>query len=73
MPSASRRIVGRAIIEAILHIDKSLAVEVVAEGIETIAQRDNLKRSGAGSDSAEALPAHEVERRFMRNEFRLRA
>ncbi|MBM1173748.1 putative bifunctional diguanylate cyclase/phosphodiesterase [Microvirga arabica] len=53
-----------AIVKALLGLGKSLHIEVVAEGVETAAQLEFLKRNGCrlvqGHYFAQALPASEV-------------
>lgn len=53
-----------AIIEAVLHLGRSLKIDVIAEGIETCAQESRLRRLGCrygqGFLYAEALPSASV-------------
>ena len=53
-----------AIVKALLGLGQSLNIEVVAEGVETAAQLEFLKRNGCrlvqGHYFAQALPASDV-------------
>ncbi len=59
---------NRAIVTAVVGLAQSLGLELVAEGVETVAQRDMLIEMGVdqiqGWLISKALPAPELERRF---------
>ena len=63
-----------AIVQSIVHLGRSLEMEVVAEGVETEAQIDTLRAAGCshlqGYHLARPMPAEDAlllaERRFVR-------
>ncbi len=61
--------IKRQVVAAILEMARALEIEVMAEGVETEAQRDWLAKAGVESGQgflfARAVPSDEFEKRYL--------